>query len=160
MAQRTVTRPVIGALLLAGVPWIASAQEAVGPHDLTRSTADPVEKLVGLWRVDSVAPGAPSGVVAGQMLRIDRQSVATLTLGTCSNPGFDEKLGAITVSCLGQDLAAAAWDPQVPGTLHWSEGALQAVLSRISGTEAMDSPPPAEAAAPDEGADEGTEEAE
>ncbi len=158
MAQRKVTRTLIGALLLAFVPYVASAQEAVGPQDLTRSTADPVEKLVGLWRVDRVE--GLSSVVAGQVLRIDRQSVETLTLGTCSNPGFDERLGAITVSCLGQDLASAAWDPQAPGMLRWSEGSVQAVLSRISGTETMDSPPPAEAAAPEEGVDEGTEEAE
>jgi len=159
MAQGTVTRFLIGALLLAGVPAFAWAQDQVGPQDLTRNTTDPVDRLVGLWRVDEIDGTAPSGVAAGQVLRIDRQSVATLTQGTCSNPSFDEELGAINVACLGQDLAAAAWNPEQPGTLRWSEGKLHAQLSRISGTEAIDSPPAAaEDAAPAE-EDEGTEDA-
>jgi hypothetical protein len=114
---------------------------------------------VGLWRVDQIEGAAPANVATGQVLRIDRQSVATLTQGTCSNPSFDEALGAVTVACLGQELASAAWNPEQPGTLRWSEGKLQAQLSRISGTEAIDSPPPAaEEAAPAE--DEGSEDAE
>jgi hypothetical protein len=158
MAQRTVTRFLTGALLLA--PCVASAQDQVGPQDLTRNTNDPVDRLVGLWRVDQVEGNTPAGVTAGQVLRIDRQSVATLTQGTCSNPSFDEELGAITVACLGQELAAAAWNPEQPGSLRWSEGDLHAMLSRISGTEAIDSPPPAaEDAAPAED-EEGSEDAE
>jgi hypothetical protein len=158
MAQRTVIRLLIGALLLA--PCVASAQDQVGPQDLTRNTNDPVDRLVGLWRVDQVEGTAPAGVTAGQVLRIDRQSVATLTQGTCSNPSFDEELGAITVACLGQTLASAAWNPEQPGNLRWSEGDLHAQLSRISGTEAIDSPPPAaEEAAPAED-QEGSEDAE
>jgi hypothetical protein len=149
MAQRTVTRLLLGGLLLAGVPCLAWAQQAVGPKDLTRDTRDPVDRLVGLWHVDKIEGTAPSGVVSGGVLRIDRQTVATLTLGTCSNPGFDEALGAITVTCLGQKLALAEWNPERPGSLRWSEGDLHAQLRRISGTEAIDSPPPAaEDAAP------------
>jgi hypothetical protein len=159
MAQRTVIRLLIGALMLA-VPCFASAQDQVGPQDLTRNTNDPVDRLVGLWRVDQIEGAAPAGVAAGYVLRIDRQSVATLTQGTCSNPSFDEELGAITVACLGQELASAAWNPEQPGSLRWSEGKLHATLSRISGTEAIDSPPPAaEDAAPVED-QEGSEEAE
>ena len=158
MAQRTVTRLLIGALLLA--PCVASAQDQVGPQDLTRNTNDPVDRLVGLWRVDKIEGAAPAGIAAGLVLRIDRQSVATLTQGTCSNPSFDEELGAITVACLGQTLASAAWNPEQPGNLRWSEGNLHAQLSRISGTEAIDSPPPAaEEAAPAED-EEGSEDAE
>jgi hypothetical protein len=158
MAQRTVIRLLIGVLLLA--PCVASAQDQVGPKDLTRNTTDPVDRLVGLWRVDQVEGTASAGIAARQVLRIDRRSVATLTQGTCSNPSFDEELGAITVACLGQTLASAAWNPEQPGSLRWSEGNLHAVLSRISGTEAIDSPPPAaEEAAPAED-DEGVEEAE
>ena len=158
MAQRTVIRFLIGALLLA--PCVASAQDQVGPQDLTRNTNDPVDRLVGLWRVDHVEGAASANVTTGQVLRIDRQSVATLTQGTCSNPSFDEELGAITVACLGQKLASAAWNPEQPGSLRWSEGNLHAALSRISGTEAIDSPPPAaEDAAPAED-QEGSEEAE
>lgn len=163
-------RLLIGAVLLVCTPCLASAQEQVGPQDLTRTTADPVEKLVGLWRVDKIEGTAPAHLTAGQVLRIDRQSVATLTQGTCSNPSFDEKLGSIAVACLGQDLASAAWNPEEPGTIQWSEGKLQAKLSRISGTETLDSPPPAatEAVPAEEGPaeegpaeeDEGSEDAE
>lgn len=152
-------RFLMGALLLT-VPCFASAQDQVGPQDLTRNTTDPVDRLVGLWRVDKIDGTAPAGVAAGQVLRIDRQSVVTLTQGTCSNPSFDEELGAITVACLGQDLASAAWNPEQPGSLRWSEGKLHAQLSRISGTEAIDSPPPAaEDTAPAED-EEGSEDAE
>ena len=135
-------RFLVGALLLASAST-AFAQEEVGPQDLTRNTADPVDKLVGLWRVDEIDGTTASSMPAGQVLRIDRQSVATLSQGTCSNPSFDEKLGSITVTCLGQELASAAWSPEAPGTLQWSEGKIQAKLSRISGTETLDSPPPA-----------------
>jgi hypothetical protein len=145
MAQGTVTRLrfVVGAILV-GVPCLAVAQEQVGPEDLTRSTADPVEKLVGLWRVDSIDVRLSSDALKGRTLRIDRQSVETLTLGSCTNPSFVEQLGSITVTCLGQDLATVAWNPQEPGTIEWSERDLRFVLRRISGTEALDSPPPAE----------------
>jgi hypothetical protein len=155
MAQRTVTSVcvVIAAITLAVAPGLALAQEQVGPQDLTRTTADPVEKLVGVWRVDRVEGNAPAAGLKGHVFRIDRQSVATLTLGTCTNPGFTEKLGSIDIGCVGQSLASAAWDPQQPGTLQWSEAGIQAVLHRISGTEALDSPPPA--AAPNEGGEEG-----
>jgi hypothetical protein len=155
MAQRT--RFLIGVLTFIAVPCLAIAQEQVGPEDLTRTTLDPVEKLVGVWRVDKIDGSAPSDSLQGRVLRIDRQSVATLTLGTCTNPTFAEQLGSITVACLGQSLATAAWNPQAAGTLQWSEGGLQAVLHRLSGTEALDSPPAAENAAPDD--DEGTEDA-
>jgi hypothetical protein len=148
---------LIGILALAGVPCLATAQEQVGPEDLTRSTLDPVEKLVGIWRVDKIDGSAPSDALQGRVLRIDRQSVATLTLGTCTNPSFAEQLGSITVACLGQSLATAAWNPQEPGTLQWSEGSFQAVLHRLSGTETLDSPPAAEDAAPED--EEGTEDA-
>jgi hypothetical protein len=153
-------RILIGALMLASVPGLAWAQQEVGPKDLTRNTSDPVEKLVGLWRVDKVEGSASPNIAAGQVLRIDRQSVATLTQGTCSNPRFDEKLGSITVACLGQDLASAAWNPEEPGTLQWSEGKLQAKLSRISGTETLGSPPPAATDAVPAEEEEGTEDAE
>jgi hypothetical protein len=158
-------RLLIGATVLACAPAVAWAQQEVGPQDLTRTTADPVEKLVGLWRVDKVEGTGPANVASGQVLRIDRQSVATLTQGTCSNPSFDEKLGSITVACLGQDLASAAWNTEEPGTIQWSEGKLQANLRRISGTETLDSPPPAETGAvpAEEGPaedDEGSEDAE
>ena len=149
MAQGTVTRFgfLIGGILLLGIPSLAMGQDQVGPKDLTRTTMDPVEKLVGVWQVAKIEGSAPSDSLRGRVLRIDRQSVATLTLGTCTNPSFAEQLGSITVSCLGQSLASAAWNPQEPGTLQWSEGGLQAVLHRISGTEALDSPPAAEDAA-------------
>ena len=136
-------RWVIGAILL-GVPCLAVAQEQVGPQDLTRTTADPVEKLVGLWRVAKIDERLSSDALLGQVLRIDRQSAGTLTLGNCTNPGFTEQLGSITVTCLGQNLATAAWNPQEPGTIEWSERDLHFLLRRISGTEALDSPPPAE----------------
>lgn len=139
---------LIGGALLLGIPSLAVAQDQVGPQDLTRTTADPIEKLVGIWQVAKIEGSAPSDSLRGRVLRIDRQSVATLTRGTCTNPSFAEQLGSITVSCLGQSLASAAWNPQEPGTLQWSEGGLQAVLHRISGTEALDSPPAAEDAAP------------
>ncbi|GAB2175333.1 hypothetical protein DLREEDagr8_08910 [Dongia sp. agr-C8] len=149
---------LLGAVLLA--PCVASAQDQAGPQDLTRNTTDPIDRLVGLWRVDKIEGAAPADVGSGQVLRIDRQSVATLTQGTCSNPSFDEDLGAITVTCLGQDLASAAWNPEQPGNLYWVEGGLRVELSRISGTEAIDSPPPAAGeATPDEGT-EGAEDAE
>jgi hypothetical protein len=150
MAQRTVMglRSVIGAMVLLAAPGLAVAQEQVGPEDLTRSTADPVEKLVGLWRVDSIDERLSSDALKGRVLRIDRQSVTTLTLGTCTNPSFVEQLGSITVNCLGQGLATVAWNPEVPGTIEWSERDLRFVLRRISGTEALDSPPAAEDEAP------------
>jgi hypothetical protein len=151
MAQRTVTRFLLGALMLAGGPCLALAQDQVGPKDLTRNTADPVDRLVGLWRVDRIDLDAPSDWLRGRVLRIDRQTVETLTLGTCTNPSFAEQLGSITVSCLGQGLASAAWNPQAPGTIQWSEAGFKARLKRISGTETLDSPPPA-ADAPPEGA--------
>jgi hypothetical protein len=159
MAQGTVTRFgfLIGGILLVGIPSLAMAQDQVGPEDLTRTTMDPVDKLVGVWQVAKIEGSAPSDSLRGRVLRIDRQSVATLTLGTCTNPSFAEQLGSITVSCLGQSLASAAWNPQEPGTLQWSEGGLQAVLHRISGTEALDSPPAAEDAAPED--EEGVEDA-
>lgn len=159
MVQRIMTplRLIVAAMMLVGLRGLAQAQDQVGPDDLTRSTADPIEKLVGLWRVDKIEGSVPSDALQGRVLRIDRQSVATLTLGTCTNPSFDEELGSITVICLGQNLASAAWDPQTPGTIHWSEGGFQAVLHRISGTEALDSPPAAESAAPED--EEGTEDA-
>ncbi|MDQ7247258.1 hypothetical protein [Dongia sedimenti] len=156
MARRTDF--LIGVLLLLGVPGLALAQDEVGPVDLTRATMDPVEKLVGVWRVDRIDGSAPADSLRGRVLRIDRQSVATLTRGSCSNPSFAEQLGSITVTCLGQDLAIAAWNPQEPGTLQWSEGGLQAVLHRLSGTEALDSPPAAAADAVPED-DEPTEDA-
>ncbi len=136
-------RFLLGVFVL--VPCLASAQDQVGPQDLTRNTADPVDRLVGLWRVERVEGEAAAGVGSGQVLRIDRQSVATLTQGICSNPSFAENLGAITVICLGRDLASAAWNPEQPGSLFWAEGGVRAELSRISGTEAIDSPPPAAA---------------
>lgn len=148
MARRTGF--LIGVLLLLGVPGLAPAQDEVGPKDLTRTTMDPVEKLVGVWRVDRIDGSAPSDSLRGRVLRIDRQSVATLTRGICSNPSFAEQLGSIAVTCLGQDLATAAWNPQAPGTLQWSEGELHAVLHRLSGTEALDSPPAAATAAPED----------
>ena len=148
---------VIGALMLCA-PCLAAAQEQVGPQDLTRSTKDPVEKLVGLWRVEKIDERLSSDALKGRVLRIDRQSVGTLTLGTCTNPGFTEQLGSITVTCLGQDLAAAAWDPDAPGTIEWTERDLRFVLRRISGTEALDSPP-AETAVPAEEEEEGSEDA-
>ena len=152
---------VIGALLLCA-PCLALAQEQVGPQDLTRSTKDPVEKLVGLWRVEKLDERLSSDALKGRVLRIDRQSIETLTLGTCTNPGFTEQLGSITVTCLGQDLAQAAWDPDAPGTIEWTERDLRFVLRRISGTEALDSPP-AETAVPAESEpaeeEEGTEDA-
>ena len=49
-----------------------------------------------------------------------------------------------------QDLATVAWNPQEPGTVEWSERDLRFVLRRISGTEALDSPPAAEDEAPAE----------
>jgi hypothetical protein len=151
----------IGVLMLCA-PGFAAAQEQVGPQDLTRSTADPVDKLVGLWRVEKIDERLSSDALKGRVLRIDRQSVETLTLGTCTNPGFTEQLGSITVTCLGQDLATAAWDPDAPGAIEWTERGFQTVLRRISGTEALDSPPaesavPAESEAPEE--EEGTEDA-
>jgi hypothetical protein len=156
---------IFGALLLAGASGGARAQDdvnatTVGPTDLTRATQDAVEKLVGVWRVDRIEGQAPEGL-KGRSLRIDRQSVATLTLGTCTNPSFAEHLGSISVACVGQNIASAAWDPQEPGRLQWSEAGFQAVLRRISGTETLDSPPPAEASPPEsegdgEGTDEGT----
>lgn len=155
MAQRTGF--LIGVVMLVGTPCLAIAQEQVGPEDLTRTTMDPVEKLVGVWRVDKIDGSAPSDSLQGRVLRLDRQSVATLTLGTCTNPSFAEQLGSITVACLGQSLATAEWNPQEPGTLRWSEGSFQAVLHRLSGTEALDSPPAAEDAAPED--EEGTEDA-
>jgi hypothetical protein len=155
MAQRTVTRYLLGALLLASLPCLALAQDQVGPNDLTRNTRDPVDRLVGLWRVDRLDLDAPSDWLRGRVLRIDRQTVETLTQGTCTNPSFAEQLGAITVSCLGQDLAAAAWNPEAPGTIQWSEAGFKARLKRISGTETLDSPPPAaDAPAEDEGSEE------
>ena len=156
MAQRKMTRLgfAMGALMLCA-PGIAAAQEQVGPEDLTRSTADPVDKLVGLWRVEKIDERLSSDALQGRVLRIDRQSVVTLTLGTCANPGFTEQLGSITVTCLGQDLATAAWNPDAPGTIEWTERGFLTVLRRISGTEALDSPPAAEDAAPrdEEGAE-------
>jgi hypothetical protein len=155
MARRTLMRFLLGALLLA--PGMASAQDQAGPQDLTRNTADPIDRLAGLWQVERIEGAAPADVGAGRVLRIDRQSVATLSQGTCSNPGFVEALGAVTVTCLGQELAAAAWNPEQPGHLYWVEGGLKAELSRISGTEAIDSPPPAADAAVQE---QGSEDAE
>jgi len=139
-------------LVLLGAPTLALAQEEVGPQDLNRTTMDPVEKLVGVWRVDQVSGDAASHALKGRVLRIDRQSVATLTLGTCTNPSFAEQLGSITVACVGQNLATASWNPQEPGALQWTEGGVQAVLHRLSGTEALDSPPPAQDAAPQDAA--------
>jgi hypothetical protein len=150
------------ALALAAMPGPAAAQDdgnatTVGPKDLTRTTQDAVEKLVGVWRVERIEGQAPGGL-KGRTLRIDRQSVATLTLGTCTNPSFAEHLGSITIACVGQTIASAGWNPQTPGTLQWTEGSFQAKLQRISGTEALDSPPPAAAPAGVQEGGEGTEE--
>ena len=147
---------LLGGILLSAGP-LAVAQDQAGPQDLTRTTLDPIERLMGVWQVAKIEGSAPSDSLQGHVLRIDRQSVATLTLGSCTNPGFAEQLGSITVSCLGQTLATAAWNPQEPGMLQWSEGGLQAVLHRISGTETLDSPPAAEDQAPDDA--KGTEDA-
>jgi hypothetical protein len=158
MAQRTVIRLLLGAWLLIAVPCLASGQDQVGPSDLTRDTRDPVDRLVGLWRVDRIELDAKSDGLRGRVLRIDRQAVETLTLGTCTNPGFVEQLGSIAVSCLGRELATAAWNPEEPGMIQWSEAGFKARLKRISGTEALGSPPPAAGASPAE--DEGSEDSE
>jgi hypothetical protein len=73
MAQGTVTRLrlAIGALVLLAAPCFAMAQEQVGPQDLTRSTMDPVEKLVGLWRVDRIDERLSSDALKGRTLRTD-----------------------------------------------------------------------------------------
>jgi len=154
----TSLRFIIAAMALVGAPGLAAAQETAGPQDLTRSTMDPIDKLVGVWRVDRVEGSTTSDNLQGSVLKIDRQSAATLTGGTCSNPSFAEQLGSISVTCLGQLLATASWDPQEPGTLQWSEGGVKAVLRRISGTEALQSPP-AEAGEGSSESGEGTEDA-
>jgi hypothetical protein len=144
MARPTLTLLIAAAGLVAS-PCLALAQEATtaGPKDLTRATMDPVDKLVGLWQVDKVDGATRSDALQGSVLQIDRQAVTTLESGTCTNPRFIEQLGAINVECLGQGLASASWDPQNPGRLQWSEGGLTAALRRISGTEALQSPPAA-----------------
>ena len=146
---------IVGAMALVAVPCLASAQESktAGPQDLSRAAADPVDKITGVWRVDRLDGTVPSDALQGRVLKVDRQSVTTLISGSCTSPSFAQQLGEITITCLGQALANARWDPQAPGRLQWSEGSLAAVLSRISGTEALKSPPAA-AAAEGEGASE------
>jgi len=163
MALRTVIW-LLSLIVIASTARAVLAQDqapevdakTVGPQDLSRANADPIGKLEGLWQVDRVDGRAPSDTLRGRVLRIDRQSVTTLTLGTCINPSFAEQLGSISVACLGQTLASASWDPGKPGTIQWSEGDLRAVLHRLSGTEALQAVP-----AEDEGAgdDQGTDEA-
>ena len=138
-------RFILGGMALLALPCLAAAQEAktAGPQDLSRAAADPIDKITGVWRVDRLDGTVPSDTLQGSVLKVDRQSVTTLISGSCTNPSFAEQLGSITITCLGQALATASWDPQEPGKLQWSEGSLAAVLSRISGTEALKSPPAA-----------------
>ena len=140
----TIAMALAGPLCLALVehPAVAVTAKTAGPQDLTRSIADPLDKLVGVWRVvqveaRQVGGQVPSDQLVGQRLRVDRESVVTLTRGVCVNPHFAEALGSFTITCLGQPLAAAAWNPQRPGTIRWAEGGFEAVLKRISGTEAL-----------------------
>jgi hypothetical protein len=135
----TVAVALAGALLLAAAadPAVAVTAKTVGPQDLTRSIANPLERLIGLWRVVSVEGHPPATALVGRRLRIDRDSAASLAHGTCTNPHFAESLGSFTISCLGQPLGVAVWDPQRPGTIRWSEGDVEAVLRRVSGTEAL-----------------------
>jgi hypothetical protein len=109
----------------------------VGPEELARINSEPLARVEGLWRVERVEGSAAATALEGHALRIDRQSVATLTGGTCTNPSFAERPGSILVNCLGQALAAIAWNPEAPAMITWSEGSLRAVLLRVSGTEAL-----------------------
>jgi hypothetical protein len=142
MARQTLTLRCLVCAFAVMAPGLAFAQETTtaGPKDLTRSTMDPVDKIVGMWQVGKVDGATTSDTLEGGVLQIDRQAVTTLESGTCTNPRFIEQLGTINIECLGQGLASASWDPQAPGKLQWSEGGLTAALRRISGTETLQSP--------------------
>jgi len=143
---------IAAVLLLAfAAPGIAVAQD--------QPAVDPATALTGLWRVDKVEGDYDTAAaLIGRVMRIDRDAVASLTGGTCSNPGFapDPAVGGIAVTCLGQRLATADWQAGEPDTLQWAEPNVQAVLHRISGEntgstpdQGSAAPAPADSATPD-----------
>ena len=122
-----------------GQPQDPSQDPAATAPAEDAAPTDPVTSLQGLWRVDRVeGEAAGSGAFMGKVMRIERAAVASLTGGTCTNPGFaasgDATATTVEISCLGQVLATAAWNPAAPDEVAWAEPKLQAVLHRITGT--------------------------
>src|SRR5262249_15120223 len=103
-------------------------QDANPAPSAPQQPADAVAALQGLWRVDKVDGSAASDSLMGRMFRIDSAAIASMTAGTCSNPGFtaapdptDANKQTVTITCVGQTLATAAWDATDPDTVNWSE---------------------------------------
>jgi hypothetical protein len=137
-----IKRMVLG---LAGLVWAvhfwalhsvsALAQDQSAPSPVNPAPVDPAAALSGVWRVDRVEGDYDTAAaLIGRVLRIDRNSAATLASGTCGNPSFaiEQATGAIAVTCLGAILARAEPDAVDATTVKWAEPNVQAVLHRIS----------------------------
>jgi len=133
MARRLTKVCLVGTVLMAlAVPAFAQDQPQ---NPFTKSgPVDPVESLMGLWRVDHADGSDPTtAALMGKMMRIDRNAVASFTGGTCTNPSFTPGDGGkIAIACVGQVLATAQLDTAQPDTLNWSEGNAQLVLHRVA----------------------------
>jgi len=120
-----------------------NANQAPSPP---QQPADAVAALQGLWRVDKVDGSAGNDGLMGRMFRIDSAAITSMTAGTCSNPGFtaapdstNANKQTVTVTCVGQTFATAAWDATDPDTVDWSEPNLQVVLHRVASAATLKS---------------------
>jgi len=113
----------------------------------TPAPADPIVALQGLWHVDRVDGSAANETMAGGILKVDRQAIASLSGGTCSGPGFtaapdaaDPKQVGVDITCLGQVLASARWNTDDPDTVDWREPNLEIVLHRVKSATTAEKP--------------------
>ncbi len=113
----------------------------------TQQPADPVEALQGLWHIDRTDGSAANEAMVGNILKVDRQAITTLSGGTCSSPGLtpvsdtaDPKQVGVDITCLGQVLASARWNGDDPDTVDWSEPNLEIVLHRAKGATTAEKP--------------------
>jgi hypothetical protein len=161
MVEASMTLRLLFALLLtAMLPSLALAQDDTQNQTDTEQAqpqaddaapaepADPIDAVQGLWHVDQAQGSAANDTMTGGILKIDRQSITSLTGGTCANPTFSVVPGdadavapdaagpaglpeVVGIECLGQLLAAATWNPAEPDTVGWMEPNLDVVLHRV-----------------------------
>jgi len=126
------------ALVLGGAAPALAQDQPQNPF----AKSDPVESLMGLWRVDHADGSDPvTAALMGKMMRIGRDAVASFTGGTCTNPSFAPGDGGkVAIACVGQVLATAQLDTAQPDTLNWSEGSTQLVLHRVATAAGADQP--------------------